>query len=132
MPDSATTPSEVDRLPPMTHYVLGLLHRPPGLPSLPEGEAARLQERHLAHLRHLRESGELIASGPFEEETALRGILIFRTDSVARARELMRDDPAVSSGRLRLELYTWYAPAGLGTPGTTTAPVGTELTFDTD
>ncbi|HYB63081.1 MAG TPA: YciI family protein [Thermoplasmata archaeon] len=132
MPETPPTPSEVDRLPPMTHYVLGLLHRPSGLPSLSDGEAARLQEAHLAQLRRLRESGELIASGPLEEETALRGILIFRTSSVARARELMRDDPAVSSGRLRLELYTWFAPAGLSTPGATPAPLGTELTFDTD
>jgi uncharacterized protein len=122
--------SEVERLPPMARYVLGLLRRPSGAPSLPSADLERIQESHLAHLRHLLEAGELITCGPLEEETDLRGILIFRTDSLAHARELMGADPAVVSGRLVLDLYTWYAPAGLGLRGA--APPTPDLTFETD
>ncbi|HYA10393.1 MAG TPA: YciI family protein [Thermoplasmata archaeon] len=130
MSQGGARPSEVDRLPPMTHYVLGLLRRPHGLPALAEEEANRLQEAHLAHLRRLRESGETIATGPLEGDLELRGILIFRTDSVARAEELMRSDPVVRGGRLLLELHRWYAPAGLAVAEVAGSP--SELTFETD
>jgi len=109
-----STRPEVERLPPMTHYVLGLLRRPRSAPPRPDAEAEVLQERHLAYLRRLREKGELISTGPFEEETDLRGALIFRTDEIGRARELMKDDPLVAGGYLVLELHRWFAPAGLG------------------
>jgi uncharacterized protein len=122
--------TELDLLPPMTHYVFGLLRRPPHRPELGPADAEAVQEGHLAHLRHLREAGDLITSGPFEEDTELRGILIFRTSSVAKARELMRADPGLRSGVLVLDLYTWYAPAGLQLAGTGVS--GPTLSFETD
>jgi len=109
--------SEVDRLPPMGRYVFGLLRRTSDVSPIGEKELERIQEGHLGHLRKLRESGELIASGPLEEAGDLRGVLIFRTESVEHARELMRGDPAIVSGRLTLDAHRWYAPAGLATGG---------------
>lgn len=122
--------SEIDRLPLMTHYTLALLRRPASAPRPPAQDADALQEQHLAHLRRLRESGELITNGPVEEEGELRGILIFRTNSVARARELMRTDPLVAGGYLVLDLFRWFSPAGLEiTDRSTVTP---SLTFETD
>lgn len=123
----------MDRLPLMAHYAVGFLRRPPGPPPLTEEEANRLQEAHLAHLRQLVERGEVIAVGPFEEETDLRGMLVFRTSSLDHARELMRDDPAIRAGRLSLELRTWWAAAalaGLRAPGPSDG--AGPLTFETD
>jgi hypothetical protein len=97
----------------MTHYVVGLVRRAPTPPHRTEEEAQALQEAHLAHLRRLREAGELITVGPVEEDGELRGILVFRTDQVPRARELMAIDPLVGGGYLILDLYTWLSPAGL-------------------
>ncbi|MGP8078798.1 MAG: YciI family protein [Thermoplasmata archaeon] len=105
---------EAKKLPPMTHYILGLFRRVPDRASIPDEEAARIQEGHMANLRRLTEQGELITAGPFEEDSDLRGVLIFSTGSVERARELMRNDPAITNGRLVLDLYTWFGPAGLG------------------
>ncbi len=125
--------SEMERLPPMAHYAVGFLRRPPGLPPLPPEEADRLQEAHLAHLRHLVEEGELIVVGPFGEDTELRGMMVFRAGSLEHARALMAGDPAVRSGRLLLELRTWFAPAalaGLETPATSPGPG--PLTFESD
>jgi uncharacterized protein YciI len=93
-------------------------------------EGDRIQEAHLAHLRSLRESGELIAAGPLEEDTDLRGILIFRSDSVVKVRELMKPDPALQRGVLLLDLYRWFAPAGLQVAGD--VPATPVLTFETD
>jgi len=124
--------SEYERLPPMSRYVLGLLRRPDGLPALGQEEAALLQEGHLAHLRRLRESGLLITVGPLEEDTPLRGVLVFRTSSVNEARELMRTDPIVGAGRLVLELFTWYAPSGLQVAAPETPAPDSGLTFETD
>jgi len=130
MAEQRPTKSESDRLPPMTHYVIGFLRQAPGAPTRTETEAAELQERHLAHLRHLREGGELITVGPVEETGELRGILVFRTDQVARARQLMEVDPLVAGGYLVLDLYTWFAPAGLTLTGG--PPVSPNLTFESD
>jgi len=105
--------AEVRRLPPMTHYVLALYRKAPGRAEIPEAEAAEVQEAHLAHLRRLRESGATIATGPFEEETDLRGAIVFRTGSVDEAKRWMERDPAIVRGRLVIDFYTWFAPAGL-------------------
>lgn len=105
--------SEMDRLPPMGHYVLGLLRRGSKLTSLSSKAENHLQEAHLAHLRRLREQGDLIIHGPIEGNSDLRGILIFRTESVEVARHLMQNDPWVIRGVLVLELHSWFAPSGL-------------------
>jgi len=46
----------------------------------------------------------------------LRGIFVFRADSTERLRRLAADDPAIRSGRLVLDLFSWSAPAGIGEP----------------
>ncbi len=131
--DEGDPGSEMDRLPPMARYAVGFLHRPPLLPPLPREELERIQEAHLAHLRHLVEQGELIVVGPFEEDTELRGLLVFRTSSVDHARDLMRDDPALRAGCLVLDLRTWFALAALaGLRAPTTTPGPGPLTFESD
>jgi len=97
----------------MTQYVFGLFRRVANRPDLPEEESNRIQEAHMANLRQLTERGELLTAGPCLEDSDLRGLMILSTGSVERARELTRDDPAILAGRIFLEFYTWYAPAGL-------------------
>lgn len=119
--------ADVDRLPPMTHSVLGLLRRPASVPPRNPGEAEPLQERHLAHPRRLRER---LASGPVEEKGELPGVLLFRTEDLPHTRELMRPDPLAAGGHLALDLYTWFAQVGLVHPTGEAGPA--ELTFETD
>src|SRR5580698_5711529 len=95
--------SEVDKLPEMTSYVIGLYHRVANRRDLPEQEANRIQEGHMAKIRQMTERGEIITAGPFEEDGELRGILIFSTGSITHARELFVDDPATQTGRIVLE-----------------------------
>ena len=43
----------------------------------------------------------------------LRGMLIFKLESVEEARKLMDADPTLKAGRLTLDLHPWFAAAGL-------------------
>ena len=122
--------SEVHRLPPMLHFVLGVLCWPASIPRPAVEGASALEERHLADLRRLRKSGELVATGPVEETGELPGILIFRIDSIDRVRELMHTDPLLAGGRLSLELRRGFSPAGLGVDDRSATT--TNLTFETD
>jgi uncharacterized protein len=108
-----TETSEYERLPPMSQYVLALFRRVPNRPEIPEAEADRIQEAHMANLRRLTELGELLTAGPFLEDTDLRGVGVFAAGPVERIRALTASDPAIVSGQLSLDLFTWYAPAGL-------------------
>jgi len=114
----------MERLPEMGHYVLGLLRRGPKPPSMSQKAENRLQDAHLAHLRRLQEQGDLIIYGPLEGDTDLRGVLIFRTESIDRARELMRNDPWVIRGALVLDLSSWFAAAGLQVVSNAQSPTG--------
>lgn len=98
----------------MTTYVVGVIRRGPSWGSGTADDAQRIQEGHMANIRKMASTGKLIIAGPFEDRD-VRGLFIFGVDSEDDARALLRDDPAVESGRLIVDLYQWFAPAGLST-----------------
>jgi uncharacterized protein len=71
--------------------------------------AERLQRQHLGHLEAMRAAGHLLVAGPLgdQRDPRMRGICIYRTGSVERARELAEADPAVQAGQLEIETMTW-------------------------
>ena len=95
-------------------YTVVFLWRPVDAPQLSEAELDRLQAEHVAFNARMREVGHALITGPLsgQPDQALRGINVFRT-SVEETRKLMEDDASVKAGRLRLEVFTWYMPAGL-------------------
>jgi len=96
----------------MTTYVVGVIRKGPTWGTGTPAERQRIQDGHLANIRKMTETGKLVVAGPFESEE-LRGLFIFGVSSTAEAQELLKDDPAVAAGRLTVDLYQWYAPAGL-------------------
>ena len=91
-----------------------LLKRPKGSSPISATEAERLQELHLRHLEEQTRLGNIRVAGPFDgqQDQSLRGLCIYRTGSLEKARELASTDPSVVAGRLELDLMHSYGPKG--------------------
>lgn len=103
-------------VPGMSTYRLGLLRRGPTWTATRTPATDSIQAGHMANINRMAQEGALLAAGPMGDRGDLRGIFIFRPDSVAALRERVARDPAVRSGRLVLDLLTWSAPSGIGEP----------------
>lgn len=70
---------------------------------------------HLNNIRRLVEEGKLIVAGPFgKNENNYRGIFILNNvNSIEDAETLLQTDPAIQSGLLDFEIFTWYGSAAL-------------------
>jgi uncharacterized protein YciI len=110
MSASSPDPSPVGHAPlEFDTYQFILLRWPEARPSLSDAEADRLQALHLGHLEAMREQGFMVAAGPLSDQSdeRLRGISIYKVESLERARELAESDPAVLAGRLEVVAMTW-------------------------
>jgi len=76
-------------------------------------ETEELQKGHMANIHRLADMKKLVVAGPFGDDGRLRGIFVFRVDSLDEARNLTQTDPAVQAGRLALELHPWLVPEGI-------------------
>jgi uncharacterized protein YciI len=72
-----------------------------------------IQKAHLANIGRLAEMKKLVVAGPFGDNGNLRGIFVFRVNSLEEARSLTLTDPAVQAGRLALDLHPWLVPEGI-------------------
>jgi uncharacterized protein len=98
----------------MESVQLVLLMRAPTWRKLPADEAEALQKRHIGHLEAMGKAGYAVVAGPFSDQSdpAYRGVCIYRVGSVAEARRLAEQDPAVQAGQLRVEVMTWWYGKG--------------------
>src|SRR5262245_53729144 len=96
----------------MTAYLAFLVRGEKWTPQQsPETEA--IQKAHLANIGRLAEMKKLVVAGPFGDNGNLRGIFVFRVNSLEEARTLTLTDPAVQAGRLALDLHPWLVPEGI-------------------
>jgi len=72
-----------------------------------------IQKGHMANINRLAEMKKLIAAGPFGDDGRLRGIFVFRVESLEEAKNLTAGDPAVQAGRLAMDIHTWMVPEGI-------------------
>jgi uncharacterized protein len=91
-----------------------LAQHPPGRATLDDATAGRLQREHLAFLAAQREAGHAVATGPFtgQADQRMRGLVIYRTGSIERARRIANSDPLVRAGQLEADVMTWLCPVG--------------------
>ena len=102
-----TTPDKM-----MTAYLAFLVRGDKWTPDkTPETEA--IQKAHLANIGRLAEMKKLVVAGPFGDDGTLRGIFVFRVNSLEEARLLAQTDPAVQAGRLALQIHPWVVPEGI-------------------
>jgi len=76
-------------------------------------QTEEIQKGHMANINRLAEMKKLVVAGPFGDDGTLRGIFVFRVDSMEEARNLTLTDPAVQAGRLALDLHPWLVPEGI-------------------
>lgn len=80
--------------------------------------AAKIQEGHLANINKLYYEGKLKVAGPFGDNGNWLGIFIFDCKTKEEVEQLLKTDPAVSSGRLAYDIRPWWtAPIGNFKPG---------------
>ncbi|HZY44218.1 MAG TPA: YciI family protein, partial [Anaerolineae bacterium] len=87
----------------MTYYYLAILKKDPAWTADESAELDQLQAAHVANYRRLAEEGKLIVSGPLIDNAFIRGIDVFRTQSLEEAKRLSETDPMALSQRLEYE-----------------------------
>ena len=109
---AAAAPLAETAKPRMKRYFFVLLRSGPNRTQSKE-ESERIQEGHMAHIRATAAAGKLQIAGPFDDEGGdWRGILIYDTATLAEARALCDDDPAVKAGRLVCDIHGWWSQQG--------------------
>ena len=93
----------------MANYQVAFYRKGPAWTAGDTPELKKLQSEHLAHIGKMAETGKLLVAGPFTDNGDLRGMLIFRMESLDEAKALAEQDPAVKAGRLILEWHPWFA-----------------------
>ena len=76
-------------------------------------EVQELQKAHIANINRLAQTKKLVMAGPFGDDSELRGVFVFRVDSLKEAQDLAATDPMIKIDRLKIDLHPWQVPAGI-------------------
>ena len=93
-------------------YYFVMLVRGPNANDIDSLSLAKIQEGHMANLRKMGAEGKLKIAGPFGDDGNWRGIFIFDVASEDEVNELLKNDPAIQSGRLTYEIHQWWTEPG--------------------
>ena len=95
---------------PIRSFIVALLGAGPAAGAGGEGNVPGAD---LEAFWRLRESGVMVLGGAFERATDRRGLLVFASDNVAAIRGLVSSNASVTSGRITVDLLTWFGPDGV-------------------
>lgn len=94
-------------------FQLGLLKRGPHWTAEGDPETGGIQDAHVERLNLLVGSGVIVLAGPIFNGGDLTGMVVFNAGSVKDVHGMMKDDPAIASGRLVLDVLAMRIPAGI-------------------
>lgn len=97
----------------MSTLYLAFLKKGPNRTEKETPEVQELQKAHIANIERLAKLGKIVAAGPFGDDGNLRGIFVFRVESLLEAQDLCATDPMIKVGRLAAELHPWQVPEGI-------------------
>ena len=96
----------------LKQYYFVMLVKGPHRDDIDSLSLAKIQEGHMANINKMAESGKLQIAGPFGDDGNWRGIFIFGAATEDEVKELLKDDPAIQSGRLAYEIHPWWTMPG--------------------
>lgn len=96
----------------MKQYFMGFLMRVSDKPELDSVKVAEIQAAHLAYMSENGKTGVLLMAGPFGDDGDMRGIVIYDVATKTEADSIIRNDPAVKAGRLKIDVRPWWAAKG--------------------
>jgi uncharacterized protein YndB with AHSA1/START domain/uncharacterized protein YciI len=82
----------------------------------PAEEVQRIQQGHLEHMFAQKAAGRMVLSGPVLEPSKLSGVCIYNVAEREEVESLVKQDPAVVSGRLNYEILAWGGIPGSSLP----------------
>lgn len=69
---------------------------------------------HMENITNMVNAGKLIVAGPFQKnDKSYRGIFILNVRTVAEAKALLDNDPAIKQKLFDVELLEWYGSAAI-------------------
>ncbi|NTS41356.1 hypothetical protein HRG84_10615 [Flavisolibacter sp. BT320] len=74
--------------------------------------ADRIQAAHMENIGRLHQQGYIVMAGPMGYNKELRGIFIMDAKDSATVAQLVMQDSAVITGRLRFEIHPWWTQTG--------------------
>jgi uncharacterized protein len=98
--------------PKLKQYFFVMLVKGPHRDEIDSLSLAKIQEGHMANINKMAESGKLQIAGPFGDDGNWRGIFIFDVATKDEVIDLLKDDPAIQSGRLAYEIHPWWTMPG--------------------
>lgn len=93
----------------LIEFQMALLKRGPNWSAAPAKDAPEIQQRHVAYVQSMLESGKLMIAGRVRDDNELVAVYIFRTKSADEARAWLAEDPGVAAGHLVPELHPWWS-----------------------
>ncbi len=109
---AANAQEQENKYPNIRQYFFVMLTRGPNAASIDSLELEKIQAGHMANIHKMAESGKLKIAGPFGDDGDWRGIFIFDVDSEEEVKEMIKNDPAIQSGRLSYEIHPWWTEKG--------------------
>jgi uncharacterized protein len=101
-----------NKYPNIKQYYFVMLSRGPNSSKIDSIELEKIQAGHMANIHKMAEDGKLQIAGPFGDDGNWRGIFIFDVKSEEEVKELLKNDPAIQSGRLAYEIHPWWTEKG--------------------
>ena len=97
----------------MIQHTFGVVMKGEHWKPLPKSSDADVMPRLLRSLKSLKRSGDLAVSGTLGDAGERLGVLLFRSSDIAQIQAKLTKDPAVQSGRIRVELHPQFFVAGV-------------------
>lgn len=96
----------------MRSYVMVILKTGPN--KVPKGPARdAMFQGHFANITRLANEKKLALAGPFEGTDGWRGVFVFATPDIEKAKEYVATDPVIVQGEMVAEYHKFYGSAGM-------------------